>query len=118
MSESNKLSRRDFVGRATVAGAVAPYFVSANAQVGKWGGTCVAMDVVSDAFEMMPTTDRLREMIMARDDAGRIRHEALREGMTALRTDGWRKVIDGTTTPEEVLRLTKDVQGGPAADAV
>ncbi|MFH1267535.1 MAG: twin-arginine translocation signal domain-containing protein, partial [Planctomycetota bacterium] len=31
MLESNKLSRRDFVERAAVAGAVAPYFVSASA---------------------------------------------------------------------------------------
>ncbi|MFH1922156.1 MAG: Gfo/Idh/MocA family oxidoreductase, partial [Planctomycetota bacterium] len=30
MLESNKLSRRDFVERAAVAGAVAPYFISAS----------------------------------------------------------------------------------------
>ena len=63
-------------------------------------------------FELMPITDAIRELIMDRADASRIRHRALSEGMTALRTNGWRKVTDGITTPEEVLRLTKDVQGG------
>ena len=31
----------------------------------------------------------------------------LRNGLVTLRQDGWRRVLDGTTTVEEVTRITK-----------
>ena len=39
--------------------------------------------------------------------------------MRTLSEDGWRLVRNGTTTPEEVLRVTKDqsVSKSPAQDA-
>jgi general secretion pathway protein E/type IV pilus assembly protein PilB len=61
-------------------------------------------------FELMPASNALRELIMARADASRIRTQAVAGGMTALQVDGWAKVEAGLTTPEEVLRLTKDVE--------
>ena len=32
--------------------------------------------------------------------------EALKAGMVTLRQDGWRKVLNGTTTIDEVARVT------------
>ena len=36
-----------------------------------------------------------------------LREQALREGMTCLRQDGWRKVVAGQTTIEEVIAATQ-----------
>ena len=56
--------------------------------------------------ELLVTTDPIREMVVNRENASRIRHQALREGMITLRRDGWRKVLNGTTTIDEVARVT------------
>jgi general secretion pathway protein E/type IV pilus assembly protein PilB len=56
--------------------------------------------------ELLVTTDSIRELIVNRANASHIRHEALRQGMTTLRRDGWRKVLNGTTTMDEVARVT------------
>ena len=57
-------------------------------------------------FELMVTGDRIKELVMQRTNAHVIRHEAQKAGMTTLRQDGWRKVREGTTTVEEVARVT------------
>jgi type II secretory ATPase GspE/PulE/Tfp pilus assembly ATPase PilB-like protein len=41
-----------------------------------------------------------------RTNANRIRQVALKAGMHTLRQDGWRKVLSGNTTIEEVARVT------------
>jgi general secretion pathway protein E/type IV pilus assembly protein PilB len=56
--------------------------------------------------ELLVTTDSIRELIVNRANASHIRHEALRQGMTTLRRDGWRKVLNGTTAMDEVARVT------------
>jgi general secretion pathway protein E/type IV pilus assembly protein PilB len=56
--------------------------------------------------ELMVSTDPIREMVVTRVNAGVIRHEAMKSGMKTLRQDGWRKVLMGTTTVEEVARVT------------
>ena len=43
---------------------------------------------------------------MQRVNAGVIRNEALKDGMITLRQDGWRKVLTGMTTIDEVARVT------------
>ena len=35
-----------------------PYFVTANARPGEWGGTCLKMAVIDDSFNAMPTVER------------------------------------------------------------
>jgi general secretion pathway protein E/type IV pilus assembly protein PilB len=57
-------------------------------------------------FELMVTGDSIREMAVQRLNASAIRHQALKEGMITLRQDGWRKVLQGTTTLDEVARVT------------
>ena len=59
-------------------------------------------------FEMMPITDDLRTLILERGSSRDLRRVAVRQGMSSLRADGWRLIREGRTTPEEVLRLTKD----------
>ncbi|MCS7045936.1 MAG: ATPase, T2SS/T4P/T4SS family, partial [Gemmataceae bacterium] len=57
-------------------------------------------------FELMVTNDQIKELVMQRANAHVIRYEALKNGMITLRQDGWRKVLRGLTTIEEVARVT------------
>ncbi|MBL8794213.1 MAG: type II secretion system ATPase GspE [Planctomycetia bacterium] len=57
-------------------------------------------------FELMITGEAIREMCVQRMNASAIRKQALQEGMITLRRDGWRKVLQGMTTIEEVARVT------------
>jgi general secretion pathway protein E/type IV pilus assembly protein PilB len=59
-------------------------------------------------FEMMPVTDEIRTLILAHASSRDIRKVAIKQGMSSLREDGWRLIGEGKTTPEEVLRMTKD----------
>lgn len=60
----------------------------------------------SGIFELMVTGDSIREMCVQRLNASAIRRQALKEGMITLRQDGWRKVLQGVTTLDEVARVT------------
>jgi len=57
-------------------------------------------------FELMVTGDAVKELISQRVNANVIRHEAMKAGMITLRQYGWRKVLDGATTIDEVARTT------------
>jgi len=59
-------------------------------------------------FEMMELTDEIRKLIMSNADAGVLTQAARRNGMRNLREDGWRKICDGVTTVEEVMRVTQE----------
>jgi type II secretory ATPase GspE/PulE/Tfp pilus assembly ATPase PilB-like protein len=56
--------------------------------------------------ELMINTDIIKELVSQRVNSGVIRLEALKGGMVTLRQDGWRKVLSGTTTVDEVTRTT------------
>jgi general secretion pathway protein E/type IV pilus assembly protein PilB len=58
-------------------------------------------------YELMVTGDSIRDLVVERTNATAIRNLALKEGMITLRQDGWRKVLQGKTTMEEVARATK-----------
>jgi general secretion pathway protein E/type IV pilus assembly protein PilB len=57
-------------------------------------------------FELLINSDALRELVIRRENSMRLRQVALQEGMVTLRKDGWRKVLAGMTTLEEVCRVT------------
>jgi type II secretion system protein E len=57
-------------------------------------------------YELMVTGDSIREMCVERVNASQIRKQAMKEGMITLRQDGWRKVLQGKTTLDEVARVT------------
>lgn len=58
-------------------------------------------------YELMVTGDAIREMCVQRVNSTVIRKQALAEGMITLRQDGFRKVLEGITTIEEVARATQ-----------
>jgi len=58
-------------------------------------------------FELMVSSEALRDRIMNRAPAGEVLAVAKREGLRLLREDGWARVRKGITTPEEVIRATK-----------
>jgi type IV pilus assembly protein PilB len=57
-------------------------------------------------YEVMPMTDRLKEMVLQGASAAEIKQEMIAEGINTLRMAGINKVIDGVTTVEEVCRVT------------
>jgi type II secretion system protein E len=59
-------------------------------------------------FEWMDSNNEIRQLILKNVSSDVIREAARRGGMRALADDGWRLVRGGVTTPEEVLRVTKD----------
>ncbi|MEK6196499.1 MAG: type II secretion system ATPase GspE, partial [Deltaproteobacteria bacterium] len=58
-------------------------------------------------FEIMEMEHQLKSLILKSFDAARIQEEAQRLNMVSLRRDGVQKVLAGTTTIEEVLRVTQ-----------
>jgi general secretion pathway protein E/type IV pilus assembly protein PilB len=58
-------------------------------------------------FELLVVDDEMREMILRREAANRLKKYAIEHGMQTLRDDGWNRVRAGVTTAEEVLRITK-----------
>jgi len=58
-------------------------------------------------YELLAVTEAIRPMVMNRANASDIAQVAIAAGMRSLRTDGWTKVKEGTTTIEEVLRVTQ-----------
>jgi len=67
-------------------------------------------------FEMIRVTDPLREVIMGRPSSSQIRH-VVADDFVSMRQDGYAKVLAGTTSLEEVWRVTQDTQenGSPLA---
>lgn len=60
-------------------------------------------------FELMEPDDEIRKMIVANESSNIIASYARSQGMKTLREDGVEKVLEGTTTVDEVLRVTQDV---------
>jgi general secretion pathway protein E/type IV pilus assembly protein PilB len=58
-------------------------------------------------YEICVITEPLRKMIMQKRDGGELKQCAVVEGMETLRQDGWRRVAQGMTTIEEVVRVTQ-----------
>ncbi len=59
-------------------------------------------------FEVLVVDEPIREAIMAHKNADEIRELALKQGMTTMVYDGLRKMLEGVTTLEEILRVTKE----------
>ncbi len=57
-------------------------------------------------YEVMEVTDSLKELILVGASGLELRRKAMEEGMLTLRQSGLRKIKDGVTTIEEVLRET------------
>jgi len=58
-------------------------------------------------YELLLTDNNIRQLAHDRASTWLIKKAAMEQGMITLREDGWRKVMDGRTTIDEVLRITK-----------
>ena len=58
-------------------------------------------------YELLETNDEIRTLANDRTGTDSIRKAAIASGMKTLRQDGWRKVLKGRTSIDEVLRVTK-----------
>jgi len=56
-------------------------------------------------FEIFPMSDRMQSMTCNMAAETDIRKAAVQEGMTSLKEDVWRKMLDGITTCEEAVRV-------------
>ncbi len=59
-------------------------------------------------MEIMTLSDGIRSLVMRHATSGEIQKQAAAEGMISMYDNGLRKVLAGTTTLEEVLRVTRE----------
>ncbi len=57
-------------------------------------------------YEVMPMTEPLKELVLQGASSIEIKKEAIAQGMMSLRQSGIKKMLEGTTTLEEVLKTT------------
>ena len=60
-------------------------------------------------FEIMIVDDEIKRLILKTSDANQINELAIKQGMITLQKDGIYKVMNGITTAEEVLRVTRSL---------
>src|SRR5437763_5344474 len=58
-------------------------------------------------YEICLVTEPLRRLILQKRDGRELKQCAIAQGMETLRHDGWRRVGQGITTIEEVVRVTQ-----------
>ncbi len=66
---------------------------------GFWGRVAI--------YEILLVTEKIKQMIMKKAPASEIKKVAQQQGMRTLKQDGWLKVIDGLTTPKEILEVAE-----------
>jgi general secretion pathway protein E len=57
-------------------------------------------------YEIIAIDEVIEELILKKTSSSQIKKTAIARGMRTLAQDGWQKVIQGLTTPEEVMRVT------------
>lgn len=60
-------------------------------------------------FEFLPVEGKIRELILEGASASRVEAAARSVGIPSLKEDGVKKILNGSTTPAEVLRATESV---------
>jgi general secretion pathway protein E len=59
-------------------------------------------------YELLMADDAVGQLVLANADSQSIKRAAQAQGMDSLRDDGARKVLEGTTTVEEVIAATQE----------
>jgi len=89
---------------------ISPEMVEGNTLYRK-GGCAACMNTGyhgrTAIMEIMIMEETLKQMILETSDSNQIHQEAVECGMLPLLQDGARKVLEGSTTIEEVLRVTR-----------
>ena len=57
-------------------------------------------------YEVMPFSDRLKELVLQGASTAELKVEMIRDGVDTLRMAGIKKVLEGMTTIDEILRVT------------
>jgi general secretion pathway protein E len=57
-------------------------------------------------FEVLPLTENIKNLVLQESGADTIRQTACKEGMVTLRENAVKKMLDGETTYQEVIRVT------------
>ena len=58
-------------------------------------------------YEILVVNKAIKELIQKKVSTDTIREEAIKQGMKTLRLAGWERVLEGITTPDEVIRITQ-----------
>jgi type IV pilus assembly protein PilB len=58
-------------------------------------------------FEILNISESIKDLIVAKSDSDEIAARAIKEGMTTMLDDGLKKVTQGTTSLEEIMKATK-----------
>ncbi len=58
-------------------------------------------------YEILLINEAIRQLILEKASASQIKKKALEFGLRTLMQEGWAKIREGLTTPEEVLRVTE-----------
>jgi type II secretory ATPase GspE/PulE/Tfp pilus assembly ATPase PilB-like protein len=58
-------------------------------------------------YEILLINEQLRQLILDKATAQQIKKKAIEMGLRTLLREGWNKIKEGLTTPEEVLRVTE-----------
>jgi len=61
----------------------------------------------SAVFEIMPVDESMKSLIVRRALGSEIRRHASNRGMSTLRSNAWKLALDGTTTVDDVMRVTR-----------
>lgn len=59
-------------------------------------------------YEVLPVSEKIGQLILSHPDSSSIEKEAVLEGMITMMQDGYMKVLKGTSSIEEVLRVAKE----------
>jgi type II secretory ATPase GspE/PulE/Tfp pilus assembly ATPase PilB-like protein len=58
-------------------------------------------------YELCVVNEAMRRLVIGKASGTDLKQQATEDGMLTLRQDGWRRVIKGQTTIEEVVRVTQ-----------
>jgi len=59
-------------------------------------------------YELLRSNDEIRHLATERSSSTIIKKAAMKAGMQSLRENGWKKVLEGRTSVDEVLRVSKE----------
>lgn len=59
-------------------------------------------------YEVLEMNDFIREAVIRRADAGEVKRIAIKNGMTTILEDGFKKALNGLTTIQEILRVVHE----------
>ena len=59
-------------------------------------------------FEVLPVSNKISNLILEHPNSSAVEKEAVLEGMITMKQDGYLKVLQGITTPEEVIRVAQE----------